>query len=137
MTLLFSTLSRPPEPGSLREVALIYFLQLRDSIEHARLRTVVQTILDPSKSKETFDDYIRLAFPYMETVKKRESEEALQILKEEVAAGPLEIREIPLTRKRSQERTQAPKKESANTRVVDLENIAKINKFQSRFRRYL
>jgi hypothetical protein len=62
-----------------------------EDIEHARLRSVVQVLLDKESGAKAFEDYMKIAFPYMEGRKKQEKEEARESLMKWVKSGPLSI----------------------------------------------
>jgi len=138
-TLLLHTLRSPPEKDSLREVALTYFLQVRDDIEHAKLRASVQALIDPSKAKEAFDDYMRIAFPYLETVKQRDKNTLLEVLSQEVAKGGLTVTEIDTgKRKKAVAVTTVSREEYNKARQADVTNNMSqqdMNKIYSRLRR--
>jgi hypothetical protein len=91
---LFSSLREPPPKGSPRESILILYVLKREYIEHARLRALAQSIVAKDKGKEVFDDYMKVAFPWHETQKKRDVTEHIRILKAEVEKGNLSIKPL-------------------------------------------
>ncbi len=72
---------------------MLYVLK-KEHIEHARLRALAQSIIAKEKGKEVFDDYMKLAFPWHETQKKRDHAEHIRILNDEVKRGGLGIRPL-------------------------------------------
>lgn len=92
--MLFSTLREPPRPGSLRESLLILYVLKKEQIEHARLRTLAQALVDKEKAVEVFQEYQKTAFPWIATQKRRDKEEHVRLLLEEVKRGVLGIRPL-------------------------------------------
>ena len=80
--MLFSTLREPPRPGSLRESLLILYVLKKEQIEHARLRTLAQALVDKEKAVEVFQEYQKTAFPWIATQKRRDKEEHVRLLLE-------------------------------------------------------
>jgi hypothetical protein len=70
---------------------MLYVLK-KEQIEHARLRALAQAIIAKEKGKEVFDDYMKVAFPWHETQKKRNDSTHIQILRDEVRKGTLSIK---------------------------------------------
>jgi hypothetical protein len=70
---------------------MLYVLK-KEQIEHARLRALAQSIVAKEKGKEVFDEYMKVAFPWHETQKKRDVSEHIRILKSEVEKGNLSIK---------------------------------------------
>lgn len=98
----------PPEKGTLRESALVLLMMNLETIEHAKFRALSQIIIDPKQGIEAFEEYMKLAFPYLESVKRREKDHYIDILKREVAKGPLVARVAQVPRKlKSRLKTQA------------------------------
>lgn len=73
----------------------------KEQVEHARLRALAQAIVEKEKGKEVFDDYMRVAFPWLETSKRREKDDHIKILLEEVKKGALDIKPLWQDRVRS------------------------------------
>lgn len=65
-----------------------------EEIEHAKLRALAQILLDKDKGVEAFQDYMKTAFPYLETAKEREKSGWIAKLKEEVARGAMSIKPL-------------------------------------------
>lgn len=95
--LLLRTLSRPPRKGSPRWVALSYMRLRQEEIDHAKLRAIAQLLLEPSKGKDAFDEYMKVAFPYLAAVRDRELEDISKVLKEELKRGLLQVAPIAPT----------------------------------------
>ena len=66
-----------------------------ESIEHARFRAISQIVIDKDKGISAFEEYMKLAFPYLEATKKREREGHVEHLKKWVGKGPMAIRALP------------------------------------------
>jgi hypothetical protein len=97
---------------------MLYVLK-KEQIEHARLRALAQSIIAKEKGKEVFDEYMKVAFPWLETQKKRDHAEHIRILNDEVKKGGLAIKPLwkgQENRMRSRlktkvvDRTDAPRK---------------------------
>src|SRR5262249_25431653 len=97
-TLLVQTLREPPARGSLRESVLILYVLRKEHVEHARLRALAQAIIHQEKGVEAFDAYQKVAFPWLTTQKRREADEHIRRLRDEVMRGPLTIRPLWETR---------------------------------------
>lgn len=72
---------------------MLYVLK-KEQIEHARLRALAQSIIAKEKGKEVFDEYMKVAFPWLETQKKRDTAEHVRILMDEVKKGGLGIKPL-------------------------------------------
>lgn len=66
----------------------------RDLIEHARLRALATAIVNKEKAPEIFEEYRKEAFPWVETQKKRETDDTVRRLQEEVKRGVLGIKPL-------------------------------------------
>lgn len=94
---------------------MLYVLK-KEQIEHARLRALAQAIVEKEKGKEVFDEYMKVAFPWLETTKRREKDDHIKVLMEEVKKGSLGIKPLWQERARSRmkhrvvEREEGPKK---------------------------
>jgi hypothetical protein len=65
-----------------------------ESIEHARFRALAQIIVDQEKGVDAFEEYMKLAFPYLEASQKRDRQRFIDVLKQETGMGPMRVREI-------------------------------------------
>ena len=72
---------------------MLYVLK-KEQIEHARLRALAQSIVNKEKGGEVFTEYMKVAFPWLETQKKRDHSDHVRILMEEVKRGALGIRPL-------------------------------------------
>jgi hypothetical protein len=72
---------------------MLYVLK-KEQVEHARLRALAQAIIAKDKGKEVFEEYMKVAFPWLETQKSREKEDHVRILMNEVKQGSLGIRPL-------------------------------------------
>jgi len=98
-----------------------------ETIEHARFRALSQIIIDQEKGVEAFEEYMKLAFPYLEAVKSRDKEQLLEILHREVKRGPLLITPMkqPTVTSRLRKRVEARKRsrEEQNKLYTSLRKI--------------
>lgn len=115
-TLLLRTLRAPPPKGSLQESALILYLIRQEDIEHARFRALAQIIVDKKKGVETFDDYMKIAFPYMESVKAKEKSEVIEQLKKEISRGAIGITPIVAQKIKSKLKSKVAQRQVPQTR---------------------
>lgn len=72
-----------------------------EAIEHARFRALSQLIIDKDKGIDAFEEYMKVAFPYLAAGKKHEREWFTNRVKEEIARGPMGIRPMVAPRMRS------------------------------------
>jgi len=91
---MLRTLRAPPPEGSLRESVLLLALMQEEIIEHARFRAAAQLQLDEEGGMKAFEDYMKLAFPYLESSRKAEFASAYRMLEEEVRRGPVGVRAL-------------------------------------------
>lgn len=63
-----------------------------ESIEHARFRALAQILVNKEKGAEAFEEYMKLAFPYLEASKRRTNAEAIKILEQEIKRGPIAVK---------------------------------------------
>jgi hypothetical protein len=68
----------------------------RDEMEHARLRALATAIINKEKAVEAFDDYMKAAFPWLETQKHRDRQDSIKLLNEEIKrnAGGFSIKPL-------------------------------------------
>lgn len=115
--MLLMTLREPPPKGSLQESLLILLVLKKEHIEHARLRTLAQAIINKEKGPEVFEEYRKTAFPWVETQKKRDQQDHVRILAEEVKRGALGIRALWGDESKTKVRSRL------KTRVVETEDV--------------
>lgn len=89
---MLSTLRELPRKGSLQESVLILLHMKQEEINHARIRALAQIMINKEKGPEVFEDYMKSAFPWIETVKKRTNAEQIKLLNEEVKKGAIAIK---------------------------------------------
>lgn len=63
-------------------------------MEVAKTRTIVQSLLKPEAAVKVWQDYINEAFPWVEEGKKQQDQQIVDILKREVAMGPIRIEKV-------------------------------------------
>jgi hypothetical protein len=63
---------------------MLYVLK-KEQVEHARIRALAQAIIAKEKGQEVFEEYMKIAFPWLETQKKRDKADHVRLLMEEVA----------------------------------------------------
>lgn len=63
----------------------------KDQIEHSATRLLTQAQVNPEAGPKAFEEYVKTRYPYLETAKKREHDDAKMRLFEEVNKGPLVI----------------------------------------------
>lgn len=62
-----------------------------ENIEHAKFRAQAQIFMDKDKGVEAFEEYMKIAFPYLESAKKRDKADHIKALEKWVKGGPLKI----------------------------------------------
>lgn len=121
--LLMATLKEPPKYGSVRETVLIMLTLMQERSDHARLRAIVQSVVDKEKGVEAFEDYMKVAFPWIETAKGRERMDHMNKLMNEVKRGPLGVTPMAMPKVSSRLRTRveraAPPDPAAMNRVYE------------------
>lgn len=70
------------------------FVLKKEQVEHARLRALAQAVISKDKGKEAFDEYMKVAFPWLATSKRRERDDHVKVLLEEVKKGGLGIKPL-------------------------------------------
>jgi hypothetical protein len=107
--MLLKTLRAPPRPGSLQEWVVILTMYRLEDVEHARFRALAQLIVSKEKGIEAFEDYMRIAFPALESRKKEKAEEAHKALQAWIGSGPLKVTPLqpPTARSRLKQRVVA------------------------------
>jgi predicted aldo/keto reductase-like oxidoreductase len=114
---MFAALREPPERGSLRESILMLYVLKKEQVEHARLRALAQAIINKDKAQAVFEEYMKLAFPWIETAKKRETKEHTELLLNEIKRGGLVIKPLwQATRMKSRLRTKIIERSTPKTK---------------------
>lgn len=96
----------PPKRGSVRELVLSLLVLKKQQIEHARMRALAQILLDKEKGPDVFNDYMKLAFPWVDQNKKKDDEEKKKALFEEIKRGGLSVAPIVDVNVKSRLRTK-------------------------------
>lgn len=117
--LLMATLREPPKFGSVRETVLMLFSLMQERSNHARLRAVVQSIVDKEKGKDVFEEYMQVAFPWIEATKGKERMAHMSKLMNEVKRGPLAVQPMAMPRVSSRLRTRIEKKAPADPAAMN------------------
>ena len=102
-------------------------LHKQEDIDHARLRAVVQVLVDKESGAEAFEDYMKIAFPYLEGRKKQKKEEVREQLLSWVKGGALKVTPQEDIKKRGRSRLKervvarmaSPKQQKLHADVVD------------------
>jgi len=71
---------------------MLLLLAQLETIEHARFRAMAQITINQEKGVEAFEEYMKLAFPYLDGAKKRDRNKYVDYLKEEIGKGPIRVR---------------------------------------------
>lgn len=108
------TLREPPRKGSLRESLLMLLILKKEFVEYSRIRALAQAVINKEKGPEAFDEFRRVAFPWVETQQKRDREQHIKLLQDEVKRGVLNIRPMQDTTKPMRSRLKTKVVESAN-----------------------
>jgi hypothetical protein len=116
--LLLATLREPPQPGSLRESILLMLIIHKDRIEHAATRLLTQAQINPQAAPKEFEEYVKVRYPYLETAKKREHDESIKMLLDEVKRGPIVIRPMGNANISSKLYKRIKKHDEASARAV-------------------
>jgi len=53
-----------------------------------------QIVVDKEKGVEAFEEYMKLAFPYLEATRRKEKNDFIDLLKREAARGPMRVTEV-------------------------------------------
>lgn len=64
----------------------------QEEINHAKIRALAQIMVNKEKGPEVFEEYMRSAFPWAETVRRRVNAEQIKVLNEEVKKGVIAIK---------------------------------------------
>ena len=70
---------------------LILLLMKQENIEHARFRALAQIMINQEKGVEAFEEYMKMAFPYLEATKRRQSESVAKMIEQEIKRGPITV----------------------------------------------
>jgi hypothetical protein len=88
------------------------FTLMQERSNHARLRAVVQSTVDKEQGVQAFEDYMKVAFPWIETAKGRERMDYMKKLVNEVRRGPLSVSPMAMPRVKSRTREKLEKNQA-------------------------
>lgn len=63
----------------------------QENIEHARFRALAQIMISQDKGIEAFEEYMKIAFPYLEATKRKQSEDVAKMIEQEIKRGPIVV----------------------------------------------
>jgi hypothetical protein len=81
----------PPPIGSLQEWVLISVIDKIEVTDLSKFRALAQLIVDKDKGIEAFEEYIKIAFPGVESAKNREKSDVHKQLKNWTESGAIRI----------------------------------------------
>jgi len=119
---LLQTLQALPPQGTLQESVIILLLMKIENIEHARFRALAQLIIDKDSGVKAFEEYMKIAFPYMEASKREERNKHIELLKREMGffKHGIGVRALPQPKVRSRVKTQVSRRqEPRSTKDMD------------------
>ncbi len=87
-----------------------------ESIEHAKFRALAQIEIDPKAGIEAFDEYMKMAFPYLDGMKRQERKGLLETLKREVARGAVVVTPIAMPKMKSRLKTRLTRREKPRSK---------------------
>ena len=67
------------------------YVLMKERIDHARVRVLAQLVLDKDKGAEAFEEYMSVAYPWIQTAQKEERKKLIDKLVSEVKGGALVI----------------------------------------------
>lgn len=87
-----------------------------ESIEHAKFRALAQIEIDPKAGVEAFDEYMKIAFPYLDAMKRRDQKGLMEQLKQEVARGAIKVTPVMPTKMKSRLKTRLIRRTKPRTK---------------------
>lgn len=87
-----------------------------EAVEHARFRALAQILINQDAGSKAFDEYMKIAFPYMDASKERDKKEAKEVLKEWLDQGAFNVRPLPMPKMKSKLKTRMLKRTKPKTR---------------------
>jgi hypothetical protein len=79
---------------------------MEGTIEHAKFRALAQLQVDPKEGVTAFEEYMKVAFPYLETQKRRDRQQYIDILNREISKGLIAVSPVAQPRIRSRMRAR-------------------------------
>lgn len=94
----------------------------QENIEHARFRALAQIMINQDKGVEAFEEYMKIAFPYLEATKRRHSESVAKMIDQEIKRGAFAItaQAQPVLRSKMKSKIAARKEEMTKKQANDL-----------------
>lgn len=71
------------------------YVIMKERVDHAKMRALMQGIVDKDKGPEVFEEYMKMAFPWIETAKGREKTDHMKKLLAEINRGPIGVTPLP------------------------------------------
>ena len=93
-----------------------------EGVEHARTRALAQILMNQEAGVKAFEEYMEVAFPYMEAAKGRDKVEAMKAMKDFVEAGPFGVRPLPTPKMRSKLKHRLVRRDNKKTMTREEEN---------------
>lgn len=105
----------------------------KDHIEFTRLRALAQAMINKEKGPEAFDEFKKVAFPWVQTQQKRDQQATIKVLMDEVQKGALAIKgglwdNTPTRSIRSRLRTKIIETESTQRAAASTPEMKQIYK---------
>jgi len=95
---MYDTMSRPPRPGSLKEVLFVMLQMRRESSRLLETRAVVQAMRDQSDdgkpTQDAYADFRKALMPYLAQEERNEDNRIVAALAMEAARGPLVVKAV-------------------------------------------
>jgi hypothetical protein len=89
---------------------------------------LTQAQINPGEGPKAYDEYVKIRYPYLETAKKREKEDTVKVLLEEVSKGPLVIRPMGDPAVKSKLHTKIHRTEHADAHATSERLMKKIGR---------
>ncbi len=64
----------------------------KEDIEHAKFRALAQIQISKKEGVEAFEEYMKVAFPYLQAEKQKRHSAAIKVLEAEIKRGAFSIR---------------------------------------------
>jgi hypothetical protein len=85
----------------------------KEFIEYSRLRALAQSIINKEKGPEAFEEFRHTAFPWVDTQQKRDREQNIKVLQDEIKRGALSIQPLQDNTKKIRSRLKTKVVESS------------------------
>jgi len=94
--VLYDTMRKSPEPGSLLEVLCIMIQMRRELAEFHKTLCIVQAVRDSEDSgdstRKAFENYRNSVMPFLKKEVEKENKKIGEVLRREAARGPLRLK---------------------------------------------